>query len=119
MYKDHILAHYFLCKCTVSDLRNANVKALVALVNRDFKQINEDWLIDNLPDFQIIYEEQKEIVASKYRGVTHTGHPHSTETKLKIAMANLGKIMSDEAKQKMRDHYYNCTGANNPAAGRH
>ena len=39
LYKDHILVHYYLCKCTTGSLYGANVKAVVSMVNKDFRII--------------------------------------------------------------------------------
>lgn len=119
LYKDHILAHYYLCKCTISDLYNANVKAIVALVNNNFRKINEEWLSIHLSDFQNLYEAQRKIVSAKSKNLSYFGHHHSEKTRLKLSKAKLGKPMSDEAKQKMRDNHCDFTKENNPAYGRH
>ena len=120
LYKDHILVHYYLCKCTTGDLRNANVKAVVSMVNKSFKDINEQWILDNLHDFQKLYEENSKQHSNFFKQIKHpVGWHHSDGVKLKISQSNMGKTMSDASKQKMRLHHYDCTGENNPAKGRH
>ena len=59
-YRDHVLAHYFLCLCTTGKLQYANQLALMCLTNRKKLNIVEKQLIARLPLYNNIYEQCKE-----------------------------------------------------------
>ena len=66
IYRDHVLAHYYLCLCTTGDLLFANELALVCLTSR--KKLNEvdKQLVTKLPLYNNIYEDYKNKCESGY-----------------------------------------------------
>ena len=56
-YREHVLAHYYLCLCTVGKLQYANQLAFFCLITRKKKlNIVEKQLVHNLPMYNNIYE---------------------------------------------------------------
>ena len=57
-YRNHVLAHYYLCLCTSDQLKFANELALICLISRK-KKLNytDKQLITSLPLYNYIYED--------------------------------------------------------------
>lgn len=55
-YRDHVLAHYYLCFCTTGPLQYANELAFICLTGRKKLNNTEKLLISRLPMYNIIYE---------------------------------------------------------------
>lgn len=56
-YREHVLAHYYLCLCTVGKLQYANQLAFFCLITRKKKlNVVEKQLVHNLPMYNNIYE---------------------------------------------------------------
>ena len=66
-YRDHVLAHYFLCLCTEEQLQFANQLALMCLVSRDKLNYVDKALIRGLPLYNNIYESYKERRQTNYK----------------------------------------------------
>ena len=56
VYRDHVLAHYYLCLCTTDELQYANQLALVCLVSRKKLNSVDKQLVTTLPLYKNIYE---------------------------------------------------------------
>lgn len=67
VYRDHVLAHYYLCLCTSGDLLYANELALVCLVSRKKLNTVDKQLVTRLPLYNKIYEDYKKKCESGYR----------------------------------------------------
>lgn len=67
VYRDHVLAHYYLCLCTVEELQFANQLALVCLVQRKKLNSVDKQLVTRLPLYNNIYENYKSRRSSNYR----------------------------------------------------
>ena len=78
LFKDHVLAHYYLAKCTVGELNIKMLTAFMMMTNFD-----ADKTLADLPDYQLLYEQ-------------------ANKAKLGIAPPNKGKQMSEEQKEKIR-----------------
>lgn len=65
-YRDHVLAHYYLCLCTEDSLLYANELALVLLVSRKKLNLSERLLVQGLPLYNNIYEDYKKKKSSNY-----------------------------------------------------
>lgn len=65
-YRDHVLAHYFLCLCTTNSLLYANELALFLLTSRKKLNLSERLLVQGLPLYNNIYEDYKEKKSSNY-----------------------------------------------------
>ena len=59
-YREHILAHYYLCLCTENPLLYGNQLALICLLSRNKINIIDKQLIQNLPLYNNIYENYLE-----------------------------------------------------------
>lgn len=57
VYRDHVLAHYYLCLCTEDPLKYANELALICLESRKNLSSVDKQLLHNLPLYNIIYED--------------------------------------------------------------
>lgn len=66
-YRDHVLAHYFLCLCTDGKLQFANQLALICLSSRDKLNFVDKALIKGLPLYNNIYENYKERRKTNYQ----------------------------------------------------
>ena len=55
-YREHALAHYYLCLCTSDSLQYANQMALICLMSRKKMGTINMQLIKNLPLYDNIYE---------------------------------------------------------------
>ena len=65
-YRNHVLAHYYLCLCTCTKLQYANELALMLLTSRKKLNISEKILVQGLPLYNNIYEDYLEKKKSFY-----------------------------------------------------
>ena len=56
LFKDHILAHYYLCKCTTAWLAKANTVTLINMTSMRKSKSAVESIIDELDEFQAEYE---------------------------------------------------------------
>ena len=56
VYREHVLAHYYLCLCTVAELQYANQLALICLLSRKKLNSVDKQLVTTLPLYKNIYE---------------------------------------------------------------
>lgn len=66
-YREHTLAHYYLCLCTDGNLQYANELALILLVSRKKLNTSERLLVQGLPLYNNIYEDYLQKKQSGYR----------------------------------------------------
>lgn len=66
-YREHVLAHYFLCLCTDGKLKYANELALICLLSRKKLGSQNRQLIENLPLYNSIYEDYKQKQKENYK----------------------------------------------------
>lgn len=66
-YREHVVAHYYLCLCTDNELKFANELALMCLLSR--KHINKQnrQLIESLPLYNSIYKDYVEKMKMNYK----------------------------------------------------
>lgn len=67
VYRDHVLAHYYLCLCTINELQFANELALICLTTRKKLNIVDKQLITMLPLYNNIYESYKQHRKDNYQ----------------------------------------------------
>lgn len=67
IYRDHVLAHYYLCLCTSGDLQFANELALICLTSRKKLNAVDKQLVTRLPLYNYIYEDYTEKCKSGYK----------------------------------------------------
>lgn len=67
VYRNHVLAHYYLCLCTEDELQYANELALVCLHSRNKLNIVDKQLFNHLPLYNYIYEDYKKKKSSNYK----------------------------------------------------
>ena len=60
VYREHVLAHYYLCLCTTGELLFANELALVCLCSRKKLNVVDKQLVTKLPLYNNIYEDCKQ-----------------------------------------------------------
>lgn len=58
-YREHVLAHYYLCLCTVDQLQYANELAFICLTSRKKLNYSDKHLITHLPLYSNIVESYK------------------------------------------------------------
>lgn len=94
LYRDHILAHYYLALCSKDTEFKYKMIAAINFILGKAKQMKLD--ANELKDFtltldyyQRLYEEAKKHFANKLRGTTHET---SLETRQKISIKNRGKV---------------------------
>lgn len=90
-YSNHILAHYFLCYCTINELRNANYSSLFLMIGKNEFNYENFYKIEYI-DYDNWYKEYIE---------SRKGHLVSEEAKEKMRQAHLGKILTEEHKRKI------------------
>ena len=96
LFKDHVLAHYYLAKCTSGELNNKMLIAFAMMTNFDTEKI-----LVNLPDYQLLYEQ-----ANKAKlGIEppNKGKPMSAIQKEKISQALMGHQVSAETRKRQSD----------------
>lgn len=67
VYRDHVLAHYYLCLCTSNELQYANELALFCLTSRKKLNSVDKELIHKLPLYNNIYEDYRTKKARSYK----------------------------------------------------
>ena len=104
IHKDHVLAHYYLCRCAKEEwFRIANIDAFKNVLG-NFMYKKQDYyeeerqLIISLEDYQLLLEETNRAKSSRMQGIQR-GSP-SKETREKLRQANLGRKQSKETIQK-------------------
>ena len=99
LYKDHLLAHYFLAQCTKGLLHKAMCNAFMMLTN--FSLPEEQEFIKTLNSYQILYEQ-----TSKFRqGIEppNKGKAMSAEQRIKISNSLLGHTVSAETRKRQSE----------------
>ena len=66
-YREHVMAHYYLCLCTEDPFKYANQLALMCLLSR--KKLNpvDKYLVKTLPLYNIIYEDCRKKQERNYK----------------------------------------------------
>ena len=100
LYKNHVLAHYYLYKCTINPISNINLEVFIRMTFYKIKMSNVD--IDSLynqlgDNIQELHEQYKILNSEQNRG-----KKPSEETLRKRSLALKGKKRSEETKAKMR-----------------
>lgn len=67
IYREHVLAHYYLCLCTEGPLKWANELAFICLISRKKLSAPDRQLICNLPAYNNIYEDYLQNKHSNYQ----------------------------------------------------
>lgn len=116
LFKDHILAHYYLCLCAKeSKFRYKMIAAIEFTLGKSKNLTNQDivdslktWLLNN-ETFQTAYEEYAQIRFERLRSPEArekarqalVGHTTSEETKRKISEANKGRVKTPDELAKL------------------
>ena len=116
LFKDHILAHYYLCLCAKESTFRYKMIAAVEfalgksknITNQEIVTSMKDWLLNNKA-FQSAYEEYAKIRFDRLRTPEARekarqallGHETSEETRRKISEANRGRQRSAETRAKI------------------
>lgn len=66
-YREHILAHYYLCLCTEDPFKYGNQLGLVCLLNGKVLKPTDKRLLENLPLYNNIYEDYVRKLKSNYK----------------------------------------------------
>lgn len=66
-YREHALAHYYLCLCTKDEMKYASEMALICLISRKKLSESDRYLITNLPMYKEIYQDYLNKKTTKYR----------------------------------------------------
>lgn len=67
VYRNHVLAHYYLALCTENELQFANELALICLVSRKQLSVVDKQLVASLPMYNKIYESYRAKCKSNYQ----------------------------------------------------
>lgn len=116
LFKDHILAHYYLCLCAKDSLFRYKMIAAIEFTLGKSKNVShteivlamKEWLLNDTV-FQKAYEEYAQLrylrlntsEAREKARQKMLGHPTSEETRRKISEANRGRKVSAETRQKL------------------
>lgn len=66
-YREHALAHYYLCLCTINQLQYANELAFICLISRKKLNYSDKHLITHLPLYNKIVESYNYRKKSNYK----------------------------------------------------
>lgn len=66
-YREHFLAHYYLCLCTEDPFKYANQLALMCLQSLKTKNVVDKQLLHRLPLYNYIYEDYVQKLKSNYK----------------------------------------------------
>ena len=94
VYKEHILAHYYLALCTEGMYKKVNEEALLFLINQKL----EDICLDKLDKYQEIYDD-----LCRKKSENMKNHSPSMETRKKISESSKGKVLSSDTKKKLSE----------------
>ena len=100
IYKDHILAHYYLALCTQGDLKRAMTNAFLMLSNFNFELDCQQ-----LDHYQELYESWYSTQKGKIP--SNKGVPMKQEQKDKISKTLMGHSVSEESRIRMRNAQLN------------
>lgn len=94
LYKDHILAHYYLALCAKQETFRYKMTIAIQFILGKAKQVKNNveelkQYVSKLDEYQQLYEESKKYCGDLFRGTTHET---SQETKNKIGKANKGRV---------------------------
>ena len=94
LFKDHILAHYYLCLCSTKKFKYQAICALNYLLGNAKKIYKTDTIQQIVSDldldlYQKLYEEHAELNAKAHTGIKQN---RTAEWNNKISKANTGKI---------------------------
>lgn len=102
LYKDHILAHYYLVLCTEGIFKKVNEEALFFLINQKV----EGFDLSKLDKYHEIYED-----LCRKKSESMKDYSPSLETRKKISESTKGKVVSYETRKKLSEQKI---GDNNP-----
>lgn len=107
-YKDHILAHYYICLCAIGKLKYGEAIAFFSLVNRKWKYEDFDPKTD-LSEFDSLNQMRVEALSSNNRG-RNKGHfpPQAKEKSLasiKIRVQELNDNLVFESCREAQNYY--------------
>ena len=127
MFKDHVLAHYYLCLCAKATQFKYKMIAAIEftlgksrnLTNQDIVLALKDWLMND-EAFQATYEEYAKVryerlstpEAREKARQALLGHTTSEETRSKISIANKGRTLSQATKAKLSEAHKGKTAWN-------
>lgn len=100
LYKDHIIAHYLLYKCTSGNLSKSNLKAFMQMTFYKIKinDAEKRAVLDSIGDeLQTVYEDYQRVNSEQNKG-----KKLSEETKKKISAGGKGRVVSEATRAKMR-----------------
>ena len=101
IYKDHILAHYYLSLCGKDLFKHYNEEAFLYLANVNNASDNrEKVLVENFDHYQLLYESAMKYVAERTRKAL-TGKKQSEKQILDRVSKNIGQKRSEETRRKM------------------
>lgn len=123
LYKDHILAHYYLASCSSTTLfLQKNMSAIYKMSNcsqTDFGDKSFYEFISSLENYQYLYEVYAKSQGDHLRGksqspehiskrvIKNTGKKRSDQTRLKMSAWRKGVPKSEEHKQHLRESIVN------------
>lgn len=106
LYKDHVLAHYYLALCSESKFKYQNENAIFHVLGninyiKDSKYLEECCFIKSLDKYQELYEDM-----ARTRSINYTGRhckPNTEKHKQQISAKNSGNIYV--RKKVSKDNY--------------
>lgn len=107
LYRDHILAHYYLSLCTEGRFKYNNISALQHIIGTSEKineykeQLDEEFL----DDLQTLYQYRKSFHSQLLKGrlVGDKNPAKQPEVRKKISEAKLGHEVTEQTKEKIRN----------------
>lgn len=66
-YREHALAHYYLCLCTRDEMKYASEMALICLISRKKMGASDRCLITSMPRYKEIYQDYIGKKTTQYR----------------------------------------------------
>lgn len=88
--QEHALAHYYLSLCAENQIfRFSNMLCISLICKRDYKDISEQWILDNLVELEFIRNEQRRLNSELQKGLqSGEKNPNS---KITLEQSNLVK----------------------------
>lgn len=116
LYKDHVLAHYYLSLCSEGKLHYDMAYAMILIRNLHQDEIDDDF-INSLDKHQELYEENMKLLGEKARDrftgikqteehiqkrvLKNTGQKRREETKRRMSESQKGRTFTDETRKRM------------------
>lgn len=132
--KDHILAHYYLCRCSTNKYFGKNYASIKRILDNKYSLYDYSSFVKSLDNIDVYYKEYRQMISQSvkseqvrnkisssliefYRGVDKNSTQWKDRNK-EISLKLSGRALSDEHKEKLSEIAKQRVGDKNPFYGK-